>query len=72
MGDASGDAAQVPPQVARLWEKGKSTVVQNEAKAIVKLMKEKGITLEDLLAGLDEERAAIYDEQYGDEAQRAF
>jgi hypothetical protein len=29
--------------------------VQAEAKAIVKLMKEKGIPLEDLLAGLDEE-----------------
>ncbi len=35
MGDASGDAAQVPPQVARLCEKDQSTVVQDEVKAIV-------------------------------------
>jgi hypothetical protein len=68
MGDASRDTAQVPPQVARLWEKDQSTVVQDEVKAIVRLMKEKGITLEDLLAGLDEERAAIYEERYGDNA----
>ena len=69
MGDASGDAAQVPPQVARLWEKDQSTGMQDEVKAIVKLMKEKGITLENLLAGLEEERAVIYDERYGDETQ---
>ena len=68
MGDASRDTAQVPPQVARLWEKDQSTGVQDEVKAIVKLMKEKGITLEDLLAGLEEERAAIYEERYGDNA----
>ena len=69
MGDAFRDAAWVPSQVVRLREKGQSTlIVQEEAKAIVKLMKEKGITLEDLLAGLEEERAAIYEEQYGDNA----
>jgi len=28
-------------------------------------MKEKGVTLEDLLAGLEEERAAIYEARYG-------
>ena len=43
-------------------------VVQEEARAIVRLMKEKGITLEDLLVGLEEERAAIYEERYGDKA----
>jgi len=43
-------------------------VVQEEARAIVKLMKERGITLEDLLVGLEEERAAIYEERYGDKA----
>jgi len=68
MGDAFRDTAWVPSQVVRLWEKDQSTVVQDEVKAIVKLMKEKGITLEDLLAGLEEERAAIYEEQYGDNA----
>jgi len=68
MGDASRDTAQIPPQVARLWEKDQSTAVQDEVKAIVKLMRENGITVEDLLAGPEEERAAIYEERYGDKA----
>jgi hypothetical protein len=56
MGDAFRDAAWVPSQVVRLREKGQSTLaVRAEAKAIVKLTKEKGIPLQDLLPGLGEE-----------------
>ena len=47
-------------------------VVQKEARAIVKFMKERGITLEDLLVGLEEERAAISEERYGSRAWPTF
>jgi hypothetical protein len=42
-----------------------ASVVQQEGKAIQQLMKKKGMTLADLLQGLEGERAAYIKEKYG-------
>jgi AbrB family looped-hinge helix DNA binding protein len=51
----------------------KRPVVPLLADRIVELMEEKGVTLADLLIGLEEERAAIYEERWRqtDETTRA-
>ena len=44
----------------------KQPVVPLLADRIVELMEEKGVTLADLLIGLEEERAAIYEERWSE------
>jgi len=39
-------------------------VVPGAANAIARIMEERGLTLEEMLAGLEEQRKAIYEERY--------
>ncbi len=68
MGIKEGDVFTVVPLNDSLLITRKRLVVSELIDKIVQIMEEEGITLDDLLAGLEEQRARYNRERYGLEA----
>lgn len=68
MGIEEGDLFTVVPMGDSLIITRKRLVVPELIDKIVEIMKKEGVTLEDLLAGLEEQRVRYNKEKYGFEA----
>jgi AbrB family looped-hinge helix DNA binding protein len=64
LGLEKGDALTIMRLGYYLLISPKELVIPKATEAISRIREEKGLTLEELLAGLEKQRRAIYDERY--------
>lgn len=64
LGIKRGDTFSVVQVDSFLILAPKELVVPRAANAIARIMEERGLTLEEMLAGLEDQRKAIYEERY--------